>query len=131
MVVAVTVVRTVQVAVDEVVGVVAVWDCLVPATWAVLMALFFASTSVIWRATVRVSLTYRDHMLHDGRSFLMMKVAVVKIVLMPIVANLRMSAIRSMLVRVIRMRLELHICPPDMGNVAGGSAAHLVPQWSP
>jgi hypothetical protein len=108
-VIAVTVVRMMQVATDEVVGVVAVRDCLVSATRAVLMTLLGASTSVIWCAPVRVRLAHRDHMFDYGRSFLMMEVPVVKVVLMPIVANLRMAAIRSMLVGVVRMRLELHM----------------------
>ena len=104
-----TVVRMMQVATDEVIGVVAVWDCLVPATRSVLMTLLGAHTPVIWRAPVRVSVAHRDHMLDHGRSFLMVKMPVVKIVLMPIVTNLPMPAIRSMRVRVIRMRLELHM----------------------
>src|SRR5579884_4031940 len=98
-----------EVAVDEVVGVLAVRDGLVPTTRAVLMALLGARTSVVRRTAVRVGRAHRDHMFDDLRSFLMVKVSVMQIVLMSVVANRRVPAIRSVLVRVIRMRLEFHM----------------------
>jgi hypothetical protein len=73
------------------------------------MTLLGTSTLVIRSAPVRVSLAHRDHVLDYDRSFLMMKVPVVKVVLMPIVANLPMPALRAVRVRVIRMRLEFHM----------------------
>ena len=110
-VVAVTAVRMMQATIDEVVGVIAVRDCLVSATRAVLMALLGDSTSIIWRASVRISLADRDHMLDHGRSYLVMKVPVLQIVLMSIVANPRVPTIRSvrMRMRVSRVRLEFHM----------------------
>ena len=100
MIVAVIAMRKVQVAVDQVIHVVAMRHGFVPAVWTVLVR-----ATRLGRATHGIFCADRDHMLIDVIPMHIMQMAVVKIIQMSIVANRGVSAIWAMLVGMVGMVL--------------------------
>lgn len=101
MVVAVVSVRMMQVAVDQVVGVVSVRHRLVAAARAMLMAGFMAFTSMVRRVTVGVLCRYRHGVIIDVTFVLVVEMAVVQVVGVAFVGNRGVAAVRSVLVAVV------------------------------
>ena len=100
MIVAVAVVRVVQVAVYQVVGVVAVGNALVTAIRTVYVAGLMGAAIVLGRALVGMLSVGRDAMIVDVIAVKIMDVAIVKVIGMPIVANRRMATVRAVRVCV-------------------------------
>jgi hypothetical protein len=105
-IVAVIGVGVVQVAVDDVVGVIAVGDRVVPAGGTVDMILRVAGAgAVARRAGCGVGSADREDMLVDMVAVRVMQVAVVEEVLMAVVLDRLVAAARSVLVLVVLVRL--------------------------
>jgi hypothetical protein len=114
-IVAVVAVRVVQMAVDQIVDVVAVRHRLVAATRPVLVPRLVAGAAVIGRAAVGIAGRHLDDVLVDVIAVGMVQVAVVQIVDVVAVANGAMTAVGTVLVRVIgvvRLRARGHRRPP-------------------
>jgi hypothetical protein len=115
-VVAVSPVRMVQMTVDQIVDVVAVRNCLVPAAAAVYMTLGMPSTIVAGRAAVRMCGVYFNPMVVHVIPVSVMQMAVVEIIGMALMLDFRVAAIRAMLVVVLPgmllMRLRHGFRPP-------------------
>jgi hypothetical protein len=103
MIVAVVAVRVVQVAVDQIIDMIAVRYRLVAAVRAVLVALRMASALVVGRAAIGIGGADRHDMLIEMIFMRMMKVAVVKIVHMSLMPDSHVSAARPMLMRMVVM----------------------------
>lgn len=101
MVVAVIAVRVMQMALDEVVHVVAVWNGLMPAVLAVNMAGFVPFAPMLRRAAVRVVGIDRERVLIDMITVGMVQVAAVYVVDMTLVLDRRVAAARLVPVRMI------------------------------
>ncbi len=94
MIVAVTVVRMMQVPGDQEVDVIAMWDCLVATTWAVNMSFFVFAAVMTRRAGSGVLLADRNDVLrHLAACFLMAQSSLVEIIDVPLVLNLDVPAI--------------------------------------
>lgn len=105
-VVAVVAVGVVQVAVDQVVDVVAVRDRLVTAAGAVHMVSIVAVAVVLGCATGRIGIIHFQFVLHDGAiGLLVMQMAVVQVIHMVPVFNRGVSAIGAVFVVVIGMNV--------------------------
>jgi hypothetical protein len=101
-IVAVPVVRVMQVAVDEVVGVIAVRDGFVATATAVCgPAIGVAFAVPLWRASQRMSRVNREHMLIDVACVRVMHVAVVQVVGVVIMLHGHVTAIGAVLVCVV------------------------------
>ena len=109
-VVAVALVVVVEVALDEVVDVVAVRYGRVSAGWAVHVALLVARAGVARRASRRVRGIHRDRAFVDVITVHVMKVPVMQVVDVPVVLHCAVAATRS--VQVI-VRLMNRVCPHD------------------
>ena len=108
-VVAVVAVGVVQVAVDQVVHVVAVRDGFVAATGTVHVVGIVAVAVVAGRAVRRVGVADFQLVLDDGAvGFLVMEVAVMQVIHMIAVFDRSVSAIRSMFVIVIGVNVFRH-----------------------
>lgn len=105
MVVAVIAVRVVQVPIDEVVGVVAVWYRLVAATELVDVAGLVAVARVIGGAGVWMGCVDADDVLIDVTCVGVVQVTAVQVVDVTVVVNGGMAAVGTVLVGVIGMRL--------------------------
>ena len=101
MVVAVVAVRVVQVAINEVVNVVAMRYGFVSAAGAVYMSRFVAVAVMIWGADVRVGGADGDAVLIDVVAVRMVQVAVVQIVNVAVVLDGGVAAVRAVLVFVV------------------------------
>ena len=101
MVVAVVAVRVVQVAIDEVVNVVAMRHGFVAATGTVYMSRFVAAAVVVRRAGIRVGGADGDAVFIDVVAVRMVQVAVVQIVNVAVVLDGGVAAVRAVLVRVV------------------------------
>jgi hypothetical protein len=100
-VVAVVTVRVVQVAVDQIVDMVAMRHYLVTATRAMLVPGLVSLAAVLRRAAVGVRCRYVDYVLVDVVSVRMVQVAVVQVVDMIAVAHRRVTAVRAVRMRVV------------------------------
>ncbi len=108
-----------QVALNHVVRVVAVRHGVVSAAWAVPMGLVVTVALVIRRARRRVRGAHADPVLLHPRPALVVKVPLVKIVLVPVVLDAGVAAIRAVNVgmrssrmvglRLFRLRLWRHV----------------------
>lgn len=96
-------VRMMEVAVDDIVDVIAVGHRFMSAVRAMDMVWIVMVAGVIRCATVRVLVAHRDGMLLNPFVGLMMEVAVVEIIDVPVVFDGRMSAVGSVLVIVVFM----------------------------
>lgn len=94
-VVAVPVVRVVQVARDEIVDVIAVRQRLVPATLAVLMSRGVPAAGVIRHAPIGIRRAYREPMIVDVAAVHVVQVSLMQVVGVSIMANRRMAAAAS------------------------------------
>jgi hypothetical protein len=106
-IVAVAVVGVVKVPVDDVIGVVAVGDRFVPAVLAVRMGSFVASARVRGRAIRRVRAADAESVLVDVIAVHVVQVPVVEEVLVAVVLDGLVTAIRSVNVLVLVVRLVL------------------------
>lgn len=108
------VVRVVQVAVDQVVDMVAMRHGLVAATGAVNMVGSMAAAGVARRTERRIRRIAGDHMLVDVVAVDVVQVAIMQIVDVAIVPDRRVTAAGAVDVRVVGMRGAFH------GRVSGG-----------
>lgn len=100
-IVTVVAVRVMQVAVDQIIDVVAVRHRFMPATRSVHVASFVPGTTMVRCAAVGITLRYFNHMLIDMVAMRMMQMTVVKVINVVTVAKGRMPATGTMLVGVI------------------------------
>jgi hypothetical protein len=96
-------VRVMQVAVNEVIDVVAVRHRFVAATGTVDVLLGVPSASVSRRAGAGILARHVDRMLYDLVAFVVMQVAVVQVIDMIAMLDARVSAVLAMLVVVVVM----------------------------
>lgn len=101
MVIAMIAVRVMQPSVHEIIGMIAVRNCLMPAT----RPMPVAGASDLRRAVHRICRTHRYDMLIDMVAVHMMQMAVMQIVDMAIVLNRGMPTTRTMLMRMIGVLL--------------------------
>lgn len=106
MIVTMTVVRMVKASVNQIVGVVAVRDCLVPAARPVGMT----SADVVWRAVRRVGSVNWYRVLVDMIAMHVMEMAFVQVVNVAFVLNSRVATTRAMLMGMIGVFLQ---CKPS------------------
>jgi hypothetical protein len=99
-IVAVVAMGMVEMAVDEIIDVVAVRDGRVSAAGAMHMAGLVSATVVPRGASIGVRRRHFDHMLFDLLAVRMMKMPVVQVVHMPLMLDGRVSAIRAVLMNV-------------------------------
>jgi hypothetical protein len=107
-VVAVITVRMVQVPVHQVIGVIAVRDGFVAAPRSVLVLLVVGPARVLRRAIRRVPVVHLEAVLIHVPLMHVVQVAVVEVVRMPVVHHRGMAALRTVLVRVLPVRLMAH-----------------------
>ena len=100
-VVAVVAVRVVQVAIDEVIDVVAMWHRFVAAAGAVDVSGFVAAAVVVGRAGVRVGGADGDAVFIDVVAMRVVQVAVVQVIDVAVVLDGGVAAARAVLVRVV------------------------------
>lgn len=120
MVVAVAVVRVVQATVDEIVDVIAVWNGLVAAAG----AMDVTGANGVRRAAHRVGGVDRNRVLVDVITVHVMQMTVMQIIDVALMAHSRVSASRTMLVRMVGVVLfgtSRHHCLPFIE--ASGSAS--------
>ena len=101
MVVAVVAVWVVQVAIDEIVDVVAMRYCFVTAAGAVHVSRFVATAVVVGRASVRVGGADCDDVLINVVTMLVVQVAVVQVINVAFVLDGGVAAVRAVLVFVV------------------------------
>lgn len=104
-------VRVVQVAIDEVVDVIAVRYCLVAATRAV-HVIWLVTAAVVRPTTLRIRIAYRDSMLVVVILVGAMQVAVVQVADVIAVLNGGVTAIGSVLMVVVSVLLAAHESAP-------------------
>jgi hypothetical protein len=103
MIVAVIAVRMMQVAVDQIVDMIAMRHRLMPAAGTMHMSRIVSGAAMIGRAHVGIDSRYFDHMLVDVIPVHMMKMPIVEIIDMIAMPYRRVSAIRTMLMGVVLM----------------------------
>jgi hypothetical protein len=99
------------VAIDEIVDVVAMRDCLMPTSRSVDVVLLVRPTVVSWRAIVWISFAYFNLMVVYVISLRVVQVAIVKVVGMTVVFDRRVTTVRVMLVAV-----STHMLPVSLGH---------------
>jgi hypothetical protein len=110
MVVAVVTVRVVQMAVHQVIDMVAMRHGLMTAIWSMYMICRVAVTLVSRRAAIRIEVVHRQAVLVDVIAMHMVQVTIVQIVNMAIVLNRRMATARLVLMVMIGMlRAGTHV----------------------
>jgi hypothetical protein len=100
MVIAVPVMRVVEMALHEVVHVISMWNPLVTAVWAVYMSWLMRSTIVVWRTAVRIVLADWYVVVIHMIAVYVMEMPIVKIIGVAIVLHSGMTAICAMLMGV-------------------------------
>ena len=100
MIVAVGVVRVVQVAIHQVIDVTPVWHGLVATVRAMNVRLIVPRAAVSWRTFLGIHSVYFNPVVVHMIAMRVVQVAIVKIVRVTIVLHSRMAAIRPMLVAV-------------------------------
>ena len=113
MIITVITVRMVEVAFNQVVGVVAVRNSLVSASRPVFVALFMSAAIVVRGTRCRVLPAYADLMLVNVIAVCVVEVPIVKIILMAVVLHGRVSAVRTMhvSVRFVYLMIVHFSCP--------------------
>lgn len=96
-------VRVMQMAVDEIVDVVAMWHSIVAASGAMLMTGLVAGALVVGRTLVGVLARHLDHVLIDMIAVHVMQVAVMQVIDVIAMTHCSMAATRAMLMCVIGM----------------------------
>lgn len=107
MVIAVVAVGVVQVALHQVIHVVAMRDCFVPAARAVLMARLVRAAVVVRSASGRVSRAHRQDVFVDVIAVGVMQVPIVQVILVVIVQDCRVTAAGTVLVGMLTVLLTL------------------------
>lgn len=107
MVVAVAVARVVQVAVDEVVDVIAVGHSLMAAVWSVVVCSFVSLARVARLAAGRVGVTDGDDVLVDVVAVWVVQVTIVQVIDVIFVPNGRVTAVGAVIVGVGLMILAV------------------------
>jgi hypothetical protein len=107
MIVAMVAVRMVQVAVNEIVDVIAVWNGRVAAIGAVLVPLLVLAAIMRWRAGGGVGRVNRQCVFLDLAAGDMMQMAVVQVIDVPLVEDAGVPAVRAVLV-VVTVMLSSH-----------------------
>jgi len=124
-VIAVVAVRVMEVAVDEIVEVVAVRDGRVAAVRAVDVLGVVAAAAMIGRAGVGILRRHGNRVLLDPAPFLMMQMAVVQEIDMPLVLDRRVPATGAMLMRMPFVSLGgRHFRISSAGRATGRKRAH-------
>ena len=93
--------RVVQVAVDQIVDVIAVRHRLMSATGPMLVSRLMAFAAVLGRAAVGVGRRHFDHVLIDRVCVWVMQMPIVQVIDMIAVAHRRVAAVRTMRMRVV------------------------------
>jgi hypothetical protein len=101
MIIAVIAVRMVQMAGDEIVDVVAMWDCFVAATGSVNVSRIMSGAAMVGRATIRILVAYFNPMLVHMIRVGMVKMSIVEVIDVVGVPDSNMAAAGSMYVIVI------------------------------
>jgi hypothetical protein len=97
-------------AVDKVVGVIAMGDFQMPAAWTVDVILFVTAARVSRRAFVGIGRRYFQRAFIDVIPMFVMQVAVMQVVRVSIVLDSRMAAAGTMLMRVtLDFRAGIHL----------------------
>jgi len=104
-------VRMVEVAFDQVIGVIAMRNCLVAAIGAVFVAVLMPSAFVVRGTRCRVLPAHSDLVLINVITVRMMEVPVMKIVLMTVMLHGHMSAVWTVHVRVrfVNLMIAAHL----------------------
>lgn len=110
MVVAVISMRVMQVAIHQIVDMIAVGNRLMAAPGTVNMVGVMPPTLVGRRTAIRIGITDLDHMLVDMILVRMMQMPIVKVVDMAVVLDSRVAAARAMFVLMVGMNLAAHGC---------------------
>jgi hypothetical protein len=100
-IIAVIAVHVVQMTGNQVVNVIPVGNCLVSATWAMLVALFVPSANVIGSTSCRIGRGSFDHVFIDMAVMQEMQMSVVQVVDVAVVLHSGMSAVGTMLMRML------------------------------
>jgi hypothetical protein len=124
-IVAVVAVWVVQMAIDEVIGVVAVRNRLVATTRAMHMALVVLAAIVILSAAIWVSGGHFNAMLFNLTASLVVQMTIMQIVGVPVVLNRCVPAAGTVLVSVFALVLASHV------NLLPGRRSALVPHSIP
>ena len=95
------VVRMMQVALHEIVNMIAMRYSFVTTAWAMNMACFVTITVVLWGANIRVGRTDGDTMFVHVALVQVMQMAVMQVINVTIMFDGGMAAIRAVLVRVV------------------------------
>jgi hypothetical protein len=101
-IVAMVTMRMVEPAVDEIVNVVAVGDCLMAATRAVVVIRTVAQLALEFVATLGIGFRHSNHMIFDPTALLMAQVTVVNIVDVSVVLNRYVTTSRTVRMRMLR-----------------------------
>ncbi len=110
MVIAVVTVRVVQMAIDQVINMIAMWHGLMAAAWAVHMTGGVAGALMAWRAALGVVSVDRQAVLIDMIVMHMVQVAIVQVINVTIVLNRRMAASSLVLMAMVGvLRASTHV----------------------
>jgi len=106
MIVAMIAVSVVQVAIDQVVHMIAVWDGFMATTRTVLVRLVVGATGVLRRATRRIASRHGQLVFLDASRTVMVQMAVVEIIHVAVVLNGGVAAAGTVLMRVARVQMS-------------------------
>ncbi len=123
MIVAVAPVRVMQMPVHEVVRVARVWNRFMAAACTVCVPTLMAATGVRWRALIRVALAHTDFMAIGMAVVHVVHMAIMQVICVAVVLDGRMSAARSVCVRVSFVCCASHnpMLLPKLGTICSGS----------
>jgi hypothetical protein len=102
--------RVMQMTVNEVIGVIAVRDCLMAASWPMNMASFMPAAIMSARAPVRVLARNLDPVLLDLIATHVVKMTIVEVVNVTLMAHRSMAATRAVTVWMVLMFLRGSHC---------------------
>lgn len=98
-----------QVAIHQIVNMVAVWDGLMPTPRAMNVIRCMSCAGVVWRAHIRIGVRHLYLVLINMILVRMMQVAIVQIINVTVVLNSRMATVWAMLMRVMLMDIAAHL----------------------
>jgi hypothetical protein len=100
-IIAVPVVRVMQMTIDEIVDMIAVGDRFMPAARAMHVSRLMAAAHMVRRAAIRIDRRDRQHMFVHMAAMHVMQMPIMKIVDMTVVLHSRMPAARAMLMGMV------------------------------
>lgn len=103
MIIAVIAMRVMQMSIDQVINMVAVWNSFMTAIWPMLMIGIMPCTTVLWRTFIWVFVTYGKRMLINMFVVLMMKVSIMQVIDMVAMHNRGMAATFTVLMVMVFM----------------------------